>query len=83
MGVQTNTTSLRSSSWINASDTSNTGASNAVGLVNAATSVRCLYYSRFAHYLFNHDLDVMLFDYRGSGFADQRCGSSANALQRF
>jgi predicted alpha/beta hydrolase len=38
-----------------------------VVIINAATSVRCLYYSRFAHYLFSHGLDVMLFDYRGIG----------------
>ena len=36
-------------------------------IINAATSVRCQYYSRFAEYLFSHGLDVMLFDYRGIG----------------
>ena len=36
-------------------------------IINAATSVRCQYYSRFAEYLFRHGLDVMLFDYRGIG----------------
>ena len=36
-------------------------------IINAATSVRCAYYSRFAEYLFRHGLDVMLFDYRGIG----------------
>lgn len=39
----------------------------------AATSVRCRYYSRFAHYLFNHGFEVMLFDYRGIG--ESRNGS--------
>ena len=36
-------------------------------IINAATSVRCGYYARFADYLFSHGLDVMLFDYRGIG----------------
>ena len=44
-----------------------------VVIINAATSVRCQYYSRFAHYLFSHGLDVMLFDYRGIGAS--RAGS--------
>ena len=39
----------------------------AVVIINAATSVRCNYYSRFADYLFSHGLDVMVFDYRGIG----------------
>ena len=42
-------------------------------IINAATSVRCQYYSRFAEYLFSHGLDVMLFDYRGIGVS--RTGS--------
>ena len=42
-------------------------------IINAATSVRCTYYSRFADYLFSHGLDVMLFDYRGIGAS--RAGS--------
>lgn len=42
-------------------------------IVCAATSVRCRYYSRFAHYLFNHGFEVMLFDYRGIG--ESRTGS--------
>lgn len=29
--------------------------------------MRCSYYARFAEYLFNHGLDVMVFDYRGIG----------------
>lgn len=45
----------------------------AVVIINAATSVRCTYYSRFAEYLFSHGLDVMLFDYRGIGVS--RAGS--------
>ena len=36
-------------------------------IINAATSVRCQYYSRFAEYLFRQGMDVMLFDYRGIG----------------
>ena len=42
-------------------------ASRAVVIINAATSVRCSYYARFAEYLFSHGMDVMLFDYRGIG----------------
>ena len=49
----------------------------AVVIINAATSVRCTYYSRFAEYLFSHGLDVMLFDYRGIGV------SRAGSLRRF
>ena len=44
-----------------------------MAIINAATSVRCQYYSRFAEYLFSHGLDVMLFDYRGIGAS--RAGS--------
>ncbi len=38
-----------------------------VVIINAATSVRCRHYSRFAAYLFSHGFDVMTFDYRGIG----------------
>ncbi|MCF4995541.1 alpha/beta fold hydrolase [Pseudomonas syringae] len=38
-----------------------------VVIVNAATSVRCRHYSRFAAYLFGHGFDVILYDYRGIG----------------
>lgn len=47
--------------------------SRAVVIISAATSVRCTYYARFADYLFNHGLDVMLYDYRGIGVS--RSGS--------
>lgn len=36
-------------------------------VINAATSVRCRHYSRFAAYLFSHGFDVMTYDYRGIG----------------
>ncbi|MEJ3595968.1 alpha/beta fold hydrolase [Pseudomonas bubulae] len=42
-------------------------STRAVIIINAATSVRCQYYSRFAEYLFRQGMDVMLFDYRGIG----------------
>ena len=38
-----------------------------VVIINAATSVRCRHYSRFADYLFDHGFDVITFDYRGIG----------------
>ncbi|KAF0862383.1 alpha/beta fold hydrolase [Pseudomonas sp. LD120] len=38
-----------------------------VVIINAATSVRCRYYFRFADYLFANGLDVMTYDYRGIG----------------
>ncbi len=38
-----------------------------VVIINAATSVRCRYYSRFADYLFARDFDVVIYDYRGIG----------------
>lgn len=39
----------------------------AVVIINAATSVRCRFYSRFADYLFAHGADVITYDYRGIG----------------
>lgn len=44
-----------------------------VAIVNAATSVRCRYYSRFADYLYAHGWDVVTYDYRGIG--ESRRGS--------
>lgn len=38
-----------------------------VVIVNAATSVRCRYYFRFASYLYRHGCDVIVYDYRGIG----------------
>ena len=38
-----------------------------VVIINAATSVRCRHYTRFADYLFAHGLDVITYDYRGIG----------------
>jgi predicted alpha/beta hydrolase len=38
-----------------------------VVILNAATSVRCRYYFRFARYLFAHGFDVAAYDYRGIG----------------
>ena len=42
-------------------------AKRPVVIINAATSVRCRHYSRFADYLCAHGFDVMTFDYRGIG----------------
>lgn len=44
-----------------------------VVIINAATSVRCRHYSRFADYLFANGFDVITYDYRGIG--ESRCGS--------
>ncbi|WP_207260576.1 alpha/beta fold hydrolase [Pseudomonas sp. GW101-3H06] len=41
--------------------------SRAVVIINAATSVRCRHYSRFADYLFANGFDVITYDYRGIG----------------
>ena len=38
-----------------------------VVILNAATSVRCRYYFRFARFLFAHGYDVAAYDYRGIG----------------
>ncbi len=38
-----------------------------VEIINAATSVRCRYYFRFATYLAMHGFDVFVYDYRGIG----------------
>lgn len=38
-----------------------------VVIINAATSVRCRHYSRFADYLFANGCDVITYDYRGIG----------------
>lgn len=42
-------------------------AARPVVIINAATSVRCRHYSRFADYLFDHGFDVITYDYRGIG----------------
>ncbi|RON83103.1 alpha/beta fold hydrolase [Pseudomonas fluorescens] len=42
-------------------------AKRPVVIINAATSVRCRHYSRFAAYLFANGFDVMTYDYRGIG----------------
>ncbi|MFJ4250599.1 alpha/beta fold hydrolase [Pseudomonas sp. NPDC089741] len=39
----------------------------AVVIINAATSVRCRHYGRFAAYLFANGFDVITYDYRGIG----------------
>ncbi len=44
-----------------------------VVVINAATSVRCRHYARFADYLFTNGLDVITYDYRGIG--ESRSGS--------
>jgi len=38
-----------------------------VVIINAATSVRCRHYSRFANYLLANGFDVITYDYRGIG----------------
>lgn len=40
-----------------------------VVIINAATSVRCRHYSRFADYLFANGFDVITYDYREIGRA--------------
>lgn len=42
-------------------------ATRAVVIINAATSVCCRFYSRFADYLFANGADVITYDYRGIG----------------
>ncbi len=42
-------------------------ADRPVVVINPATSVRCLYYARFAAFLHRHDFDVVTYDYRGIG----------------
>ncbi|PNB73726.1 alpha/beta hydrolase [Pseudomonas sp. GW456-E7] len=42
-------------------------AARPIVIINAATSVRCRHYSRFADYLFDHGFDVITYDYRGIG----------------
>ena len=44
-----------------------------VVIINAATSVRCRHYSRFADYLFANGFNVITYDYRGIG--ESRSGS--------
>lgn len=44
-----------------------------VVIINAATSVRCRHYSRFADYLFAQGMDVITYDYRG--IDESRSGS--------
>ena len=44
-----------------------------VVIINAATSVRCRHYARFADYLFANGVDVITYDYRGIG--ESRSGS--------
>lgn len=44
-----------------------TDAQRPLVIINAATSVRCRYYSRFADYLFAQGFDVLTYDYRGIG----------------
>ncbi|WP_255468215.1 alpha/beta fold hydrolase [Achromobacter sp. UMC71] len=43
------------------------GMPRPVVIINAATSVRCRYYARFAAYLHQHGFDVVTYDYRGIG----------------
>ncbi|NUU34701.1 alpha/beta fold hydrolase [Pseudomonas sp. C2B4] len=49
-----------------------------VVIINAATSVRCRHYSRFADYLFANGFDVITYDYRGIG---ESRPASLNGLQ--
>ncbi|PVX71611.1 alpha/beta fold hydrolase [Paraburkholderia unamae] len=43
------------------------GVPRPVVIVNAATSVRCRYYFRFAAWLHEHGYDAIVYDYRGIG----------------
>ena len=43
------------------------GAERPVVVINAATSVRCRYYARFATWLHGRGFDVLTYDYRGIG----------------
>lgn len=43
------------------------GVPRPVVIVNAATSVRCRYYFRFAAWLHRHGYDAIVYDYRGIG----------------
>lgn len=43
------------------------GETRPVVVINAATSVRCRYYARFAEFLFARGFDVITYDYRGIG----------------
>lgn len=43
------------------------GSQRPLAIVNAATSVRCHYYFRFAACLHRHGWDVLVYDYRGIG----------------
>lgn len=45
----------------------NVDAARPVVIINAATSVRCRYYARFAAFLNAHGFDVLTYDYRGIG----------------
>src|SRR2546421_3033841 len=55
---------IRGFAWRHRSDVF---ADRPVVIINAATSVRCRYYSRFASFLFANGMDVITFDYRGIG----------------
>ena len=50
-------------------------SARAVVIINAATSVRCRFYFRFAEYLFANGFDVIVYDYRGIG--ESRAGVDA------
>ncbi|MBK5378004.1 alpha/beta fold hydrolase [Pseudomonas sp. TH43] len=50
-----------------------------VVIINAATSVRCRHYSRFAAYLFANGFDVITYDYRGIGESRQASIKGLNA----
>lgn len=45
----------------------NVDVARPVVIINAATSVRCRYYARFAAFLHAHGFDVVTYDYRGIG----------------
>ena len=47
-------------------------ADRPVVIINAATSVRCNYYARFAQFLFEQGFDVIAYDYRGIGLSRPR-----------
>lgn len=50
-----------------------------VVIINAATSVQCRYYFRFAQYLYDHGFDVITYDYRGIGVSKAKNLKGFNA----
>ena len=58
---------IRGLYWQHSSD-ANGGARSTV-IINAATSVACRYYTRFAAFLVSHGFNAIVYDYRGIGLS--------------